>query len=488
VLLAAYLLRFDLSRAAFAAAVAILAIGPVIWLTNTWRDPAFDSHGFAYFCAVAALAAWSATSPLKSRAGVADERIAIALLVATALVRLAGQVLAIDTIGALALVIDAYALARLAGLHRRIRAISPFWLAVAFAFALPLERIVQRSIGYVLQDVSAQGACATLSALFGDVQCAGVRITVSGADVLVDLPCSGARAIIVFGFVFAAIATLVRPRWRMALLGAAIALIAALAGSVLRITLLASGVALGPEQLGFDVMAQPWHDLVGLVALGAVAPALVLWARRVVSQAEKTTSNAANDNTPRRRVWSALAFVLIALAIVTAPRNPVDVAQRAVTIAAPTRIGVRPAQALALTDRERAYFEQFGGAAVKAAYGKHALMLARTSSPLRHLHAPDECLRGLGYQVSYLGMRFEPVPTAQYRAVAPDGRAYHVEVSFLSDRGHRAASVSEAVWLWLQDRSTVWTAIQRISPENASAHERAAFDAGVFAALDLPTQ
>ncbi|MGH6949806.1 MAG: exosortase T, partial [Vitreimonas sp.] len=275
----ALLREIDFSRVLFAAAIALLAAGPIAWLIGTWLDPAFDSHGFAYFAVVLALAAWSFTSPHTSAASPADRRIALILLTATALVRLAGQVLAIDTIGALALVIDVYALARLAGLERRARALSSFWLAFGFAFALPLERIVQRAIGYLLQDVSAQGACGVLSALFGQVQCAGVRITVDGADVLVDLPCSGARAIIMFGFAFAVAAALARPGFRMVALGAALTLGAALAGNVLRITMLAGGVALGPEQLGFDVMAQPWHDLVGLVALGLAAPVLVLWAR-----------------------------------------------------------------------------------------------------------------------------------------------------------------------------------------------------------------
>jgi hypothetical protein len=252
---------------------------------------------------------------------------------------------------------------------------------------------------------------------------------------------------------------------------------------VIRITLLASGVASGPGALGFDVMAQPWHDVVGLIALGASAPVLFSWARQVRPAEIPPQSGAKTKQ--RYHPWRAAAFLLVAIAIVSAPRTPLDVAPRDVSIAAPERIGAHRAAHLALTNQERAYFEQFGGAAVKAAYGPNALMLTRTTSPLRHLHAPDECLRGLGYRVSYLGMRFEPTPTAQYRAVDPDGRAFRVEVSFLSDHGHRVASVSEAVWIWLNDRSTVWTAVQRITPEHAANH--LAFDAGVFAALDQPT-
>jgi len=266
----------------------------------------------------------------------------------------------------------------------------------------------------------------------------------------------------------------------------ALTLLAALIGNILRITMLAAGVAIGPARLGFDVMAQPWHDIVGLIALGAAAPVMIVWARAASSAPLEPIPQAPRPAAGRAPGWVAVAFLLAAAGIVVAPRNPLDVAPRDVAIAAPERIGDSSATPLPLTQRERAYFEQYGGAAVKAAYGPYALLLARTTSPLRHLHAPDECLRGLGYRVAYLGMRFEPVPSAVYRAVAPDGRAYRVEVSFQSSSGHTAASVSEAVWLWLTDRSTVWTAIQRVFPEEADASQRAAFEAGVFAALDQP--
>lgn len=474
---------WEFSSTLFAVALLVLAAAPIVWLAETWVDPAFDSNGFVYFAVVAAVAVWSLSSP-RMDLNLRDERIAIALLAATALVRLAGQMLAIDTIGALALVIDVYALARLASLDRRARPLAPLWLAVAFAFALPLERIVQRSIGYVLQEVSARGACGALSILFGDVRCAGVRISVNGADVLVDLPCSGARALIVFGFAFAITAALTRPSLRAGVTGALTALAAALVGNVLRITLLASGVAIGPSDLGFDVMAQPWHDLVGLTALGLVAPVLYLWAQGVEPRSTPP-SNPARACKRITSTWSALVFLLLTLGIISAPRRAMDVAVHDVAIAAPARIGDAVAVALPLTDRERAYFEQYGGGAAKASYGPFALMLARTTSPLRHLHAPDECLRGLGFQVSYLGMSFEPVATAHYRAVSPEGTAYRVDASFIPERGPAVASVSEAVWLWLRDRSTVWTAVQRIAPEDADAAKHAAFEAGVLAALDL---
>ncbi|MBO0766863.1 MAG: exosortase T, partial [Hyphomicrobiaceae bacterium] len=193
-----------------ATAALILALDPIRWLVSTWRDPAYDSNGFLVFLAAAGLLAWSSASPIidpqRRRRG-----LGLRLIALSASVRLSGQLLAINTIGALCLVVDVYALGLLMGLGGRRRAVSPAWLAVIFAFSLPLERIVQRSVGYLLQQVSAAGACGALSTLYDSVVCEGVRIVLAGKDVLVDLPCSGARAILLTLLAFAAAAAVCRP-------------------------------------------------------------------------------------------------------------------------------------------------------------------------------------------------------------------------------------------------------------------------------------
>ncbi|MBI3438542.1 MAG: exosortase T, partial [Proteobacteria bacterium] len=262
-----------------------------------------------------------------------------------------------------------------------------------------------------------------------------------------------------------------------------IAVLAAVCGNIARIVLLAAGVAAGPTRLGFDVMAEPWHGLVGLVTLGVSSLPLMLWANAVQPAAVESARFR-----PAVRILgirSAAMFCAVATIVVAAPHRPLDVGARTVSIEAPERIGVYRAASSPLTSTERAYFEQYGGAAVKARYGPYALLLTRTTSPLRHLHAPDECLRGLGYHVEYVGLRFTPAPSAQYRAIAPDGRAYDIETRFISNTGRVAASVSEAVWIWMADRSTVWTSVQRIAPAGRDTLARAAFDAGLVAALDL---
>ena len=64
-----------------------------------------------------------------------------------------------------------------------------------------------------------------------------------GHAVLVDLPCSGARTLLLLLLAFAVAAAVVRPGLRAALLGAALTLVAALVSNTLRIAVLAIGIA-----------------------------------------------------------------------------------------------------------------------------------------------------------------------------------------------------------------------------------------------------
>ena len=134
---------------------------------------------------------------------------------------------------------------------------------------------------------------------------------------------------------------------------------------------------------------------------------------------------------------------------------------------------------------ERYYFTRYGGGAARASYGPYSLLVVSTSAPLRHLHAPDECLAGAGHKVRYLGMTQQPLPTAVYHSQDPDGNRWRVSVTFVSDRGEIATSVAEAVWRWLQAPGATWSMIQRIAPWQVPVQTLAAWDAAVVRAMDL---
>ncbi len=487
-------LALTLEYSLLAVAALMLAFDPAVWLLNSWIDPAYDSSGSIVFVIVTGLFLWSLTSRLQATGDPKRRRLALALLGVSAVIRLASQVLAVNTIGALCLVVDVYAVALLCRLDQRARSVSPAWLAVAFAFCLPLERIVQRSVGFGLQELAADGACLLLSMLYRDLVCNGVRLILEGVDILVDLPCSGARTLLLGLFGFSVAAAFCRPKAGQAITGLVVTLLAAIAANMMRISVLAIGIAEPSRFGGANVMEQPWHDAIGLVALSVVGVAIVFWSRAIRCLANNpiVTDAAFADRSIRTSSRRSMPGILIgilaiglAFAITSLPRTPLDVAQATAPPALPLALDGQQRRDILLSDRERTFFTRFGGWAAKAEYGPFGLMLVHTTSPLRHLHAPDECLRGLGYDVQYLGSVFEPVATAIYRATAPDGQRYRIEVSFVSDQGLVVTNVSTAVWLWLQGSASSWTAVQRIAPAASPPDQQARFNAAAIAALDL---
>ncbi|MEE4379419.1 MAG: exosortase T [Candidatus Competibacteraceae bacterium] len=478
------------SAALFGVGALVLAAEPVAWLVRTWFDPVYGSHGLPVFLLVLLLFGWSLTSPQQ----IIDERQrpwALGLFMLTALVRLSGQVLAINTLGALILALDVYALGLLAGLHNRRRSLAPGWLAVVFIFALPLERVIQRSIGFVLQQFSAAGACFWLDLGFSSVECQGVRILLNGHDVLVDLPCSGARSLLLLLLLFATLAALLRPTLIRAGLGLLLTLIAAVTANVLRICLLAIGIAF-PEQVGISVMAAPWHDLIGLLSLALGALPVLIWAFRTLPRQpvlDSLVHTGAHSETQRNFKLTPVkagGFIVIAAVIVWFPAHPVDVSRPTAAPVLPVSLAGVPGQAGQLTPLESSYFTQYGGGAARSRYGDLNLLLVRTAAPLRHLHAPDECLTGLGHQVEYLGPTYTTIPTAIYRSTDPQGQLWRVAVTFYSSQGQLTTNVAEAVWLWLQDPTSTWTMIQRVTPWDIPTARIEHWDQAAALALDLP--
>ncbi|MCX7094212.1 MAG: exosortase T [Methylobacter sp.] len=476
----------------------LMAIEPITWLVNTWFEPAHDSNGGWIFLLCTGLFFWSARSPKQTVTG-KNYKKAIVLLLVTAFIRGIGQIFAVNVLGAVALAIDVYAIGLLVALNDREKPLSAGWLAILFAFSLPLERILQRLIGFGLQHLSADGACMVLQGLFADVQCAGIRILLAGRDVLVDLPCSGVKSITLLLVLYAALMCVFRPTlFNSTAMGLA-ALASALLANIIRISCLSVFIAY-PEKIGgIDVLAQPWHDLIGLFCLILAAmPLALLCSRRDLSIASspnaqgraeqfKTSPNHNHSQTQagKAKTLAALSFTILAAVIVVLPRQPLDISDARSALSLPVYVNGQYGQTVDLSNQEQAYFTQYGGTALKMRYGDNSAMLIRTNSPLRHMHTPDDCLRGLGFEVRYQGIRHQPLPTAIYLATAPNGAQWRIAVTFYSESGQFTTNVSEVVWRWLQQPHGTWYALQRITPVSTPESEASEWDNALFAALDL---
>jgi exosortase/archaeosortase family protein len=414
---------------------------------------------------------------------------------------MAGRLLDVNTLGALALAADIGALGMLLGVSRRPLALHSGLLGCFFALSLPVEHLAQRLLSHPLQLVAASFAQRILQPFFAELTRNGVLLNHPEVALAVDLPCSGARGLVLYSALSLAFAT-------TRLLGArgAVALAAAVLGgaffaNVSRIVLLFCGSA-----HGLPMADEPWHSALGALCLGVGALPLLRVALRSPSRGSAFCEQSDESGKSERRApspalvlrWpAALLFTALGLGAATVPHHPIDrhVTERGRRL--PTTLGELRGTDMPLRPIERRYFEAWGGFAEKRAYDDgqgpaHTALLVRTRSPLRHLHGPDRCLLGAGHRVERLGVLQRVggtrVPTVLYRSTAPDGRVWRVAASFVSDRGETATSVSEVVWSWLGDPEATWSLVERISPWEACevlpgrCHH---FDCALFTSLDI---
>jgi exosortase/archaeosortase family protein len=303
--------------------------------------------------------------------------------------------------------------------------------------------------------------------------------------------------LVLLAALFVGLSAVIRPRPAQAAGGAAAAFLGALLGNAFRVALLTLGMV---SPWAGSVAEGPGHEAIGLLTLAFSALPLILWARRIARAGEADLNPAdwsretavipqAAPTVGKGRRLLAWGFLAAAVAVNLAPPRPLDVSRSVPSLYAPKVLNGRMGEAVPLEPKEREYFLKYGGQALKTRYGDRALLLVRTSAPFRHLHAPDECLRGLGYQVQSAGFRPGPLPATEYRAAGPDGRIWRVSVTFLSDQGDKTPNMTEALWRWLIQPGSVWTAVQRIRPWDEPLAEPDssgpdAWEQAVAAALD----
>lgn len=486
----------------FGAALVVLALDPALWLVRSWHTPGYDSPGAIVFCLVVGLFFWSGSSSLQPNAGVATQRLPVSLLLLSFVVRLASQLLAINVLGALMLALDVFALALFLRLPERLRPVSPALVAALFCFALPLELILQRTVGFALQQASAAGACAFLSAVHESAGCEGVRLSIDSVDVLVDLPCSGARLLILLLTGFFALAAAKPLPLARAVPGVLLVVMVCWVANTLRIVLLAWGLRYA-EVLGVDVMRDPLHSGIGLSIAAMGIGVLMVWLRRAPNAqtpASQPVCRATSTDVitfeqrgrrlpmPHGRYWllgAAGSSLAVALLLISLRPSPVDVSRPLATPQLPLSLAGVARAPLPLSRQERHYFQTFGGAAARAGYGAHSLLLVRTTSPLRHLHSPDVCFSASGYEVTYVGVDFSTLPVAVYHTRSPTGEELRVRVQFVAASGRTAHSVSEVVWYWLRNPTESWTMVQTVSPWDDGTQMADSFRVAVARALNL---
>lgn len=470
----------------------ILAIHPVMWLIRSWMNPEYNSQGGWIFLCALSFFLWSVSSPIVQTKKT-SKQFSFILLCFTALIRFIGQILSINTIGTIALSIDIYAIALLLRLDQRKRAFSPLWLSFLFLLSLPLERIIQRVSGYMLQLVSANISQHILGLLYTSVEQSGAYLFINGNEILVDLPCSGARGLIFTLFLYGIVMGFLRPSFLYGVLGFAVVLFSSLLSNTTRISLLSIGYINPSIFFGFDVATSPLHDMIGLLSLAIGMSILFLWCyiMPVTCYPSCFTNNIIIPpylfNQQRVRYTSA-AFLILCVGIINAPEKPVDISSQHMNINAPYHIQGYVGIPQPITAQEKHYYNKYGGSATKTSYGDNSLMILQTTAPLRHLHEPNICLQASGFNVKYAGRRTYAIPSSVYYIKSKTNEEWRIAASYISNQGHVVTNISEVVWYWMQNPGSTWSALHRISPLDEPEETFIQWDIELMTALDITTQ
>ena len=455
-----------------------LCYEPATWLVGTWIHAGYDSVGAWVFALCVALVARSVVSG-PARPDAAARTRATWLLLGAAGIRLAGRLLDVHHVGAVALALDAWALALVLGLHTRPWPVAPARLAALFALSLPIKQLLQHFLGFPLRVASTHAAALVLRPFAPGLEVEGTLLKSPGVELAVDLPCSGAQGLFLVAVAAMALACLRRLRPRDWILGTLAVVGGALLANALRLVVL----FLGPTEA---LLAEPAHSLVGVAALavGILPVALLAWRARPLAAAAPPPGEG-RALSP----WAAAGFSLVAVAVSLAPGKPMDVSAPIESPGLPANLGPWAGAAVDLDDKERLYFDRFGGSVDKRLYGDvHGAMLVQTTMPVRHLHAPHNCLLGAGHEVTRLGVRPGHIPTTVYKTTDPQARSWRIDASFVDAEGGGVATVSQVFWRWIGQPEGPWSLVERIHPWSvceASPESCHSFDAALFAALDL---
>lgn len=471
------------SRTLVVVALLILLAHPARWLARTWVEPSYDSSGALVALLVAALIARSVLSgpaPADPRA----RTLAWVLFGAAATTRLAGRVLSVDHIGALALVADVAALGLYLRLHARPQPVHPGALAGLFALSLPTEQLLQHVFGHPLRLASAALATHLATPLLPGLVREGTLLQLPTGALHIDLPCSGAQGLFLFGVLAWTTATVRVVGPLGALAGTAAVLASALGANTLRLLAL----ILGPTEL---LLHEPAHSIVGLVAL-AIGAAPVLVVARALPARTPVVPSATRAPTRSLPLPLAVALVAGAFLLTRAPRSPLDTSD-VLDLGLPLQVGDAIGQPATLSAQERAYFGQYGGAVHRMEYAtpdgaRVSALLVATTAPVRHLHGAELCLKGAGHTVTREGVRNLPVATTEYRTVDPEGRVWRVRSTLASTDGAIVETPSEVVWRWMADGGA-WMRIERVTPWSLCEVDPAgceAFDRALLTSLDVP--
>ncbi|MDK2124114.1 exosortase Q [Parachitinimonas caeni] len=325
------------------------------------------------------------------------------------------------------------------------------WLGLGW-LALPIISSLQFFAGYPLRVLTAEATAQLLRLVGIAVERQGSALALAGQLVMVDAPCSGVQMGWMAYFTACATAGWFRLADRQFLGRLPWVGVIVLSGNIVRNSVLVvkeSGLVAWPA----------WtHEATGLVVFAGVCGLVLRLMAGAVSQVHRVMPAALplgwkDRSHPRLQAALAVGFAaVLCLSPWTGRANAMPDHVGPVMVEWPSHFDGRPLRPLALSSVERAFLASFPGAIGRFDNGEQVVTLRQVNVATRKLHPASDCFRGLGYQISAIGLLQRPdshlrAPKLQRCFIARKGdRRLHV-CELIEDRQGRTFTDVSA-WYW----------------------------------------
>ncbi|MDF1714354.1 MAG: exosortase/archaeosortase family protein [Akkermansiaceae bacterium] len=347
-------------------------------------------------------------------------------------------------------------IAFLTGMHHRAGQVALLLLS------LPIQASLDFFLGFPFRLVTAEGAQTILNTMGLSVERLGVQLSLEGAIVSVDPPCSGLQMLWATGFLTAVLSALFKLSYLRTIFLGFTALLFCLLSNILRATFLVF-----PEA-GLLSIPDMAHEGMGLLIFALGSLCIVSLSRRL--QAKKLLSRNSHQSLPARLLATTLGVSLITLV-------PAKIAGRSKSTHFPTLTEYRglPVEEIPLSSREKTFAKDFPGKLRAYRVGNDSLIVRHVTRATRMLHPSYHCLKAEGFSISNSGLKtdHDGHPAATYHASLNKEKYLVTETIKSCDDSRHWSDVSAWYWYALfNPNSGPWVAETRLTPISPESSNR----------------
>ena len=349
------------------------------------------------------------------------------------------------------------------------------WLLLLFS--LPIVSSLNFYSGYPLRLVVGQVAAPLISMVGFPTIADGTTLIWADQMVQIDAPCSGIKMLWFALFIGAVLSSMLELKLARSAIVLGSAVVAALAGNVLRITSLffveTGIVSVGPSLDPFV------HQAIGAIAFAISAGLTALVALKLSQNSsaaadEKSeesdsafseTQKSTNFKSPR--VAALLVACLIAAIVPAVASRSGDTAISTRDFPGwPAQYDGAAYQQVPPSRADTAFYQEFPGKIQCVAQGSRRVIMRWVAKPTRQLHPSSDCFRGLGYQITW-----QPLVTdskgvrRSWFCAEKDGKRFDVKERIYDTTGKNWTDISSWYWAAVLGKTTgPWWSDVEITP------------------------